>query len=620
MLQRLRRHFDRNELVHTPLVNARSIRLLTIMPARRFRDPIKCRLDTACLHDEPIYEALSYVWGTPERIKWVKCNDKRMHITQNLDDALLHLRYEAEERVVWIDQLCINQLDLDERSQQVSLMGEIYWQAKRVIVWLGLADEETQLVWNLMDKIQDIEGWTGKEPKDLPSAYDIYYKPDPTPSEELSNVENEYWWALERFLLRTWFWRMWAFQELVVSQDCLLQCGTFHVPWSVFSRVCSGIVSAGQDSRIKYRTTNIIYLISAQASWKAQGRSMLSRLLEDTRGLKASEPRDKIYALQALSPIKVDIQYHQSLHEVYTCVVEACIKHEKSLAILSEVEIRDGNAADLPTWVADWRSRESYDWRISGEHFRASNDLAPVLLKAGKFGEIVLRGFSVAKVARILDVIPALGLDGFSDDSLMNLQANAQRWQPRTWRRSYWRAIEGFQVPEYCSKGSEHIGRFEKSLSAQGDRDATPQTLVKEASFRRTISAGYHPASASPHLDKISLEVTPQYALWEQAGFPDDIPPAVLYEHDVLVADTMRNRRFFIVGEEEDAYMGIASRTIKEGDVVCILLGGSVPYVLRPNGDKWEFISDCYADGIMFGEAMERTKEDGFQYEDFTLI
>jgi len=64
----------------------------------------------------------------------------------------------------------------------------------------------------------------------------------------------------------------------------------------------------------------------------------------------------------------------------------------------------------------------------------------------------------------------------------------------------------------------------------------------------------------------------------------------------------MHNRRFFIAGEDP------------------VLLGGSVPYVLRPDGDNWEFVSECYVDGIMFGEAMEWTKEDGFEYEVFTLI
>ncbi|KAF2489606.1 hypothetical protein BU16DRAFT_424386, partial [Lophium mytilinum] len=82
------------------------------------------------------YEALSYVWGPPSSIYHIHLNEQSVPITKNLHDVLHRLR-SADPRVLWIDQLCINQTDISERSSQVQLMGTIYTHASRVIMWLG---------------------------------------------------------------------------------------------------------------------------------------------------------------------------------------------------------------------------------------------------------------------------------------------------------------------------------------------------------------------------------------------------------------------------------------------------------------------------------------------------
>ncbi|OAG06602.1 heterokaryon incompatibility, partial [Paraphaeosphaeria sporulosa] len=89
------------------------------------------------------YEALSYVWGTaqnPSRA-YVSCSNASsqgvISIGQNLDVALRHLRYETEPRRLWIDALCIDQTNLNERSSQVSIMDKVYSIATRTVAWLG---------------------------------------------------------------------------------------------------------------------------------------------------------------------------------------------------------------------------------------------------------------------------------------------------------------------------------------------------------------------------------------------------------------------------------------------------------------------------------------------------
>ena len=57
-------------------------------------------------------------------------------------------------------------------------------------------------------------------------------------------------------------------------------------------------------------------------------------------------------------------------------------------------------------------------------------------------------------------------------------------------------------------------------------------------------------------------------------------------------------------------YIGAAPELMKVGDTITIMHGGRVPFILRQreNEDKWELIGDCYVDGVMHGEAFDKTK------------
>ena len=124
------------------LPNPQSTRLFSLRPGKA-NHGIEACLITVSLHDCPPYEALSYVVGdTSTRIPIVS-NGEICAVTENLQAALLHLRHVTNERVLWIDQICIDQIDPEERNQQVSMMGQIFHKPQRVIVWLGPADEDT---------------------------------------------------------------------------------------------------------------------------------------------------------------------------------------------------------------------------------------------------------------------------------------------------------------------------------------------------------------------------------------------------------------------------------------------------------------------------------------------
>lgn len=101
--------------------------------------PIKCTLHKVELSSTPppIYDALSYTWGDATDTREIILNGYVVDITFNLFQALRRLRQGADKQIIWVDAVCINQLDLDERSQQVGLMRKVYSLCVQAVIWLG---------------------------------------------------------------------------------------------------------------------------------------------------------------------------------------------------------------------------------------------------------------------------------------------------------------------------------------------------------------------------------------------------------------------------------------------------------------------------------------------------
>ena len=115
------------------------IRVLDLQPGR-WTDEIVCDLRVVSLDSKsstPSYEAISYAWGNPQDTVPIKVDGKVLQATKNLHLALRRLRSKDDARTLWADALCINQHDVDERTQQVGIMQDIYSKAKSVQVYLG---------------------------------------------------------------------------------------------------------------------------------------------------------------------------------------------------------------------------------------------------------------------------------------------------------------------------------------------------------------------------------------------------------------------------------------------------------------------------------------------------
>jgi hypothetical protein len=163
---------DNDSFSYTPLESSEDIRLVVIEPGER-DSPLLCRLITARFDEDPVYEALSYVWGPTDHPGCVILDGQAKSITSNLWSALTHLReydqrhrqgdQDFKPRCLWIDAICINQDDVLERNHQVQHMSRIYSRAATVLVWLGPAYDGSDLAMNALrnkNALKAQKGWS----------------------------------------------------------------------------------------------------------------------------------------------------------------------------------------------------------------------------------------------------------------------------------------------------------------------------------------------------------------------------------------------------------------------------------------------------------------------------
>jgi hypothetical protein len=111
----------------------RDIRLVK-MGSRVWSDDITCTIDTVSLDHSPVYDTLSYVWGDPRVQKHIQLAGNSFSVINNLWTVLRRLRLPTASRVLWIDAICINQNDNDEKSHQVAMMGDIYSNSRKTLI------------------------------------------------------------------------------------------------------------------------------------------------------------------------------------------------------------------------------------------------------------------------------------------------------------------------------------------------------------------------------------------------------------------------------------------------------------------------------------------------------
>ncbi|KAI4185375.1 MAG: hypothetical protein L6R41_004177 [Letrouitia leprolyta] len=282
-----------------PYFNYRSLnlsqdtfRLCSLFPALNHDDPIDCGLtnEREIEPAEDTYEALSYTWGKqPARPRWIRLNGKPFYVQPNLFDALKSVRRRNEMVTLWIDAICINQLDNIEKSHQVSRMGEIFAKARAVIAWIGpeIADSEYAFrCLNLMalsDEVREtVDG--------LPRSEQVLA--------ELPNIEPPH--EEIRSLSRREYWqRAWIRQELLLAKTINIYCGTSSISWAEFG--VHGLVANFQDVEDIPESRHVGDFYFYRQRMNPSRPKTLETLLNRYGMAKCSDLRDRVFSLLSLS-------------------------------------------------------------------------------------------------------------------------------------------------------------------------------------------------------------------------------------------------------------------------------------------------------------------------------
>ncbi|CAG8983142.1 hypothetical protein HYALB_00004585 [Hymenoscyphus albidus] len=306
-----------------------------------------------------IQPALSYVWGetgNPDLMREVLIDGVLSSVTINLEVALRYLRYKPEPRVMWIDAICINQKDLDERGSQVMHVGSVYSMASRVVAWLGEEYEDSNLAFDAFGA--------------LPTTEAQHWDSEKNPSFDQCYLGSKYLLAMRKVLRRPWWQRVWIIQESILASNLLFTCGNRSISADKISAMHSSCKFHVHNccrkvlwSRRPHSTSETVMLwYWRNMNLRARSdRPSLSRLLSGFRNYQCYDPRDKSYGLLGLcngaERRTILPNYSIDTSTVYHQVVLNTIAFQESLEIFSHIgfnRLSDRSSESLPSWIPAW--------------------------------------------------------------------------------------------------------------------------------------------------------------------------------------------------------------------------------------------------------------------------
>jgi Heterokaryon incompatibility protein (HET) len=291
-------------------------RILTLLPWEQ-ADAVRCSLEVEHLESAPPYEALSYVWGSGEATFSISCDNMTFNIKRNLYQALRHLRLQSQPRRLWVDAICIDQANVSERSRQVAYMTQIYRQASTVVVWLGLKSPSVEQAFHFASELAQLQSRLHNDPGSvkIPGRGELKtYNPEAF-SEVMVVLRSKPEAAgyLIDLFEREYFERIWCIQETWSSKRCIARCESLEIDFFELVATTIYVEELRELTRPSKKQAFSRQLWVTVSSTRPQHAPSffsdriegscgdLLSLLVTMRDLKATDPRDKIYALLGIS-------------------------------------------------------------------------------------------------------------------------------------------------------------------------------------------------------------------------------------------------------------------------------------------------------------------------------
>lgn len=565
------------------------IRILDLLPAGSddLKAPIKCVTRTVALSDEPVYEALSYLWGNDRGRRFITVDGQLTSVTASLHAALFRLRHRNETRSLWIDQLCINQEDTDEKASQIRLMGHIYSHCTRCLVWLGELDSGITL--------EDAKGafeicaYFANRSLPMPACFQ---SPDAVLGavKALSSVgpQEHPWWH-----------RLWTVQESILPSSKRVLWGPLELDWEVLDQLASNKTTLGipwasiggeltkagateiDINGMIYEGLNALVSKVLSVNGRDKGNGPISTVLK-CRRRTATYPQDKVLGLLGLLPSDMPLPHtnqcnHKTpTHRLYIAFTLDVMLYTKSLDPLIIEPRSTPGTVGLPRWAIDMHCVGMFSvdpqYRIrgcgNGKYDACAGrklDTA-ALLGTAAVPEYHSRVLGLSGV--MVDTVEATGagfLLGSQTPALEEIAKVLRTWMEmaRAFQESHNGPLDGENFDEAFYRVL--VGDAIRDSNQDVERRPNQRDLAAVSEFVKTGS-----------------------------GLINGLP---------FLPEYVGNQTFFIT---KGGMMGMGHRDTEPGDEIWIFDGGAMPFAIRPRkGPKptqFAFVGCCYAYNIMRGE------------------
>jgi len=332
-----------------PAIRQRTqFRLLWVYPAE-FDTPIRCEIFTSIV-DDADFEAISYTWadetGDDSKSSTILMNSVPFQVTRNCEMALKRVRARDifTKICIWVDAICIDQTNLNERGHQVQLMPLIYSRARTVLVYIGESARNSSWAMRALES-----GTIAKNPSIAASA-------------------------LRDLFARRYFSRVWVLQEVALARKSVLICGGAMIPWQ-FVRP-NNLRSLGLlgDDGLLLNGSQLPPVLHFDKSVYTLPR--LLNLLDFASNCKAHDPRDFVYSLLGLLPgqetCELQADYTLDVDQVYTNTAHYLGRHFGWDSVFTHALSRTGQKHRLPSWVPDWSTAQDPNTRWLRDCFSES--------------------------------------------------------------------------------------------------------------------------------------------------------------------------------------------------------------------------------------------------------
>jgi hypothetical protein len=566
--------------VYAPLPSEQSIRLLDSWQSTE--DTVSYSLRTVSLDDELEYTALSYTWGEPRLTHSIECDGVEIKITANLHSALQRVRQwgRGPAKTLWVDAICVDQENLEERGHQVRSMRRTFSAAAMTVVYLGEPRElgSCKLAVEFIQKVQhEFVGIGGPRQarRILASRGTLEWA-----RKILESRGALEWAAVCELFSQPWFRRVWVIQEYAVSRALLFQYSDESFHSDALSRTANVIfeVERNEDSIMleNMPLSKIFAMVEGffRMRWlelvrqRIAGRNEIKMPFVLTRisQKEATDPRDQIFGLLGLLDQKeLQPNYFLTVSETYVAATRVILETEGPIELFQNIG-EPRTIEGLPSWVPDWSSKRSILGIDRGlpnwEAYDAGGALSPEW-KLSKHSDILsMRGIIFDAVR---DTIDTLHRSEITEDIC---------------RKHFLEAKEMTRNSIKAPAEEEVLVLHYKTL-----------LLGSPISYDRAHELGI----SLLFTDNVDLENKETLKAMRRIG------------------GNMKDLQYCLTGALR---VGQVPPGTQKGDQICVFQGIKTPYVIRKSadGENYTLLDRCYIDGVMNGEALE-----GVELEDIRL-